>query len=144
MYRRKSIYVSGFGHRNPVPAACRIGPFLYSGGIHGQDPATGEAAEGGLERQCAFMFSHIRAVLSAAGASPDDIIKMTIWMQEPGAREVLNRHWIAMFPDAETRPTRHVMRGTPRADMLIQADFVAILDGQEDEPGAPSAPPGEA
>jgi hypothetical protein len=43
--KRQSIYVDGFAHRNPVPAACRIGNLVYSGGIHGLDPATGVAAD---------------------------------------------------------------------------------------------------
>ena len=33
MARRKSIYVEGFSHKNPIPAACLIGSTLYSGSI---------------------------------------------------------------------------------------------------------------
>lgn len=126
MTRRISIYVDEFGHRNPVPAACRIGQTVYSGGIHGQDPVTRGCAEG-LERQCALMFSHVRSILSAAGGSPEDIIKMTFWMQDPDARSFLNAEWEAMFPDPANRPSRHAVRGTPRPEMLVQCDFIAIL-----------------
>ena len=41
MARRTSIYVEGFSHKNPIPAACRIGSVLESGSIQGTEPATG-------------------------------------------------------------------------------------------------------
>ena len=45
MARRTSIYIEGFGHKNPIPAACRIGNMVYSGSIQGTDPATGKPGE---------------------------------------------------------------------------------------------------
>jgi hypothetical protein len=38
MARRKSIDIEGFSHAAPIPAACRIGNLVASGGIHGIDP----------------------------------------------------------------------------------------------------------
>ena len=35
MVARTSIYVEGFSHKNPIPAACRIGDLLFSGSIQG-------------------------------------------------------------------------------------------------------------
>ena len=49
MQRRRSIYLDGFGHKNPIPAACMIDGLLMTGIIYGQDPETGKAADG-LER----------------------------------------------------------------------------------------------
>jgi len=54
MSQRKSIDLRGFTHRNPIPAACRLGPLLMSGSIlpryaDGTSPAT-------LDEQCALMF----------------------------------------------------------------------------------------
>jgi 2-iminobutanoate/2-iminopropanoate deaminase len=45
MAKRTAIYVSGFAHKNPVPAACQVGNMVFSGGIRGVDPQTGETAE---------------------------------------------------------------------------------------------------
>jgi len=125
--KRSSIYVEGFAHRNPVPAACRIGNLVYSGGIHGLDPETGKTAEG-MERQCELMFAHVRAIVTAAGASPDDIVKMTLWMKDRSQRELVNPHWEALFPDPNNRPTRHAIKAELENGMLIQCDFIAVLD----------------
>ena len=127
MGRRQSIYVDSFAHVNPVPAACRIGNTVYSGGIHGFDPATRQAAEG-MEAQCAFMFAHVRTIIAAAGGTTDDIVKMTLWMNDRSSRPIVNREWIAMFPDEASRPTRHALKANLEGGMLIQCDFVAILD----------------
>jgi 2-iminobutanoate/2-iminopropanoate deaminase len=126
MGRRQSIYVDSFGHANPVPAACRIGNMVYSGGVYGQDPATRKAADG-IEAQCALMFAHVRTIVEAAGGTTEDIIKMTFWMDDRSLRPVVNREWIAMFPDKGSRPTRHALKANLEGGILVQCDFVAIV-----------------
>jgi 2-iminobutanoate/2-iminopropanoate deaminase len=123
--RRTSVYVEGFGHVNPIPAACRIGDLIYSGVITGRDPGTGLPAQT-LDRQCALMFQHLRAIVEAAGASVDDIIKMTVWLKDRGDRTALNREWTALFPDPADRPARHTIGTNLDGDLLIQCEFVAV------------------
>jgi 2-iminobutanoate/2-iminopropanoate deaminase len=127
MQRRTSIYIESFGHRNPIPAACRIGNMVYSGGVHGLDPETGRTAET-LERQCELMFRHVRTIVEAAGGSTDDIVKMTLWMMDRSQRHVVNREWERMFPDRDARPARHALKAELEGGMLIQCDFIAVLE----------------
>lgn len=126
--RRRAIYDTQFRHQNPVPAACRIGQLVYSGGIHGLDPETGKTAEG-FERQCDLMFRHVRAIIEAAGGQPGDIIKMTLWMRDRSheQRAILNPYWLEMFPDPDSRPARHALQSDLGSGMLIQCDFIAVL-----------------
>ena len=126
MAKRKSIDIAGFGHANPIPAACRIGNLMVSGGVHGVDPATGKVAPT-LEAQCAHMFQHVRAIVEAAGGTTDDIIKLTVWMNDRSQRDALNREWVKMFPDEHTRPARHTMRAQLDGGMLIQCDVMAVI-----------------
>ena len=44
MAKRQSIYIEGFAHKNPIPAACRLGNMLMTAIITGMDPATGKVA----------------------------------------------------------------------------------------------------
>jgi 2-iminobutanoate/2-iminopropanoate deaminase len=127
MSKRKSIYVREFQHVNPIPNACRIGNLLVSGVINGVDPATGKVPPT-LEEQCAFLFGHMRRIVEAGGGTTDDIIKMTVWMKDRSQRQVLNREWLKMFPDEETRPARHTMQGNMEAPVLMQCDFTAVID----------------
>ena len=78
--RRKSIHIGGFKHANPIPNACRIGDLVMSGVILGRD-AAGQMPDS-LEAQCANMFGHMKAIVEAAGGSTDDIIKMTVWLND--------------------------------------------------------------
>lgn len=123
---RRSIYAEGFGHKNPIPAACRIGNMLYSGSIQGTDPATG-AYGATIERQCELMFDHVRRIVAAGGGSLADIAKMTVWMRDRSQRGALNEVWLRAFPNPEDRPARHTMKGDLDGDKLIECDFIAVL-----------------
>lgn len=127
MAARKSIYVEGFSHKNPIPAACRIGNLLFSGSIQGTDPATGKYGAT-LAEQCALMFAHVRRIVEAAGGDTGNVVKMTVWMRDRSQREPLNREWLKMFPDANSRPARHTMQASLDGEKLIECDFIAVPD----------------
>ena len=124
---RLSIHVDGFGHRNPIPAACRIGPLLESGSIQGNDPATGKPAAT-IELQCRLMLDQVRRIVEAAGGDTRDIVKLTVWMKDRSQRPALNVPWLEMFPDAQSRPARHAIIA-PELDMgkLIECSFTAWI-----------------
>jgi enamine deaminase RidA (YjgF/YER057c/UK114 family) len=124
---RASIYVEGFSHKNPIPAACRVGPLLESGSIQGNDPATGKPAAT-VEEQCRFMLDNVRRIVEAAGGSTADIVKLTVWMKDRSQRPALNVPWLAMFPDPASRPARHAIVA-PDLDMgkLIECSFTAWI-----------------
>ena len=126
MARRRSIEIEGFRHKNPIPAACRLGNMLMTGIITGTDPATGKLAET-LEAQCANIFRHVRAIMTAAGGSTDDIIKMNVWMADRSRRDVLNAEWIKMFPDPGDRPARHTSQASLEGGQLIVCDITAVF-----------------
>lgn len=127
MTQRRSIYVEGFSHKNPIPAACRLGGLLFSGSIQGTDPTTGKYG-GTLEEQCALMFAHVRRIVAAAGGREDQIVKMTVWMRDRTQRQALNKPWLEMFPDPASRPARHTMASALDGEKLIECDFIAVLD----------------
>lgn len=124
---RTSVYIEGFGHKNPIPAACRIGPLLESGSIQGNDPDTGKPAAT-IEAQCRFMLANVRRIVEAAGGSTRDVIKLTVWMKDRSQRPALNVPWLEMFPDAASRPARHAIIA-PELDMgkLIECSFTAWI-----------------
>lgn len=126
MARRVSIYLPGFGHENPIPVASRIGPFLFSGVLTGRDPATAEMPDS-LDEQCANVFTHVRALMTAAGGSTDEIVKMTFHLARYRERAALNREWIAMFPDPQSRPARQAMAATLDGGALVHCDLMAVL-----------------
>jgi 2-iminobutanoate/2-iminopropanoate deaminase len=125
--RRVSIDMPGFSHANPIPAASRIGPFMFSGALTGRDPETGQMPRS-LDEQCANVFLHVGALMAAAGGTTGDIIKMTFWLAGYRDRDALNREWAAMFPDPASRPARQALAAQLDGGVLIHCDLVAVLD----------------
>jgi 2-iminobutanoate/2-iminopropanoate deaminase len=127
MEKRRSIDVAGARHVNPIPSASRRGPFVVSGAISGADPATGKVPED-LDAQCAAMFANVKRVIETAGGTPEDIVKMNVWITDRALRPIMNKYWVEMFPDAASRPARHtIASGDFSPPMQIQCDLLAVI-----------------
>ncbi len=113
-------------HQNPIPTAVRIGQFLFSSAIPGQDPATGELPTD-PEAQVVFAFENVRRVLAAGGATTDDVAKMTVYLKDLSHRQWVNREWLKMFPEEQDRPVRHAIKSDLPGDMTIQLEIIAVL-----------------
>ncbi|MDX2203547.1 MAG: Rid family hydrolase, partial [Hyphomicrobiaceae bacterium] len=70
---------------------------------------------------------HLKTIVEAAGGSVDDILKLNLWMVDRGKREAVNAEWLAMFPDAASRPARQAMQAELGPGILVQCDFLAVL-----------------
>jgi 2-iminobutanoate/2-iminopropanoate deaminase len=125
MVTRRSIYIGEFSHRSPIPNASRIGNILVSGLIRGVEPDTQQLAAT-LERQCALMFDNLRSTAEKGGATVEDIVKVTFWMEKL-SRPPINTEWVKMFPDPASRPARQIMEVPMEQGVLVQCDFMAVI-----------------
>ena len=100
---------------------------IASGGISGLDPATHKLPDD-LEAQTRTMFANVRPIVEAAGGKVDQIIKMTFWVRDRAARAVIDTHWLEMFPKPESRPARHTLAYQLPDPMLIQCEFLAVVE----------------
>ncbi len=74
----ESLFTSpAFSQGTIAPA----GRTLYVGGQNGRD-ATGALVEGGVGPQVTQAIANVHAVLEAAGATPDDVAKLTIHLAD--------------------------------------------------------------
>jgi len=127
MSKRQSFDVEGLGHANPIPAVSRIGNIVATGGVSGTDVKTGKMPPV-VAAQCANMFANLRAILAAAGATPEDVIRVTVWIKRPEIRTEVNKHWVEMFPDPHSRPARHTMFYDQfLGDAVVQCEAWAVI-----------------
>jgi 2-iminobutanoate/2-iminopropanoate deaminase len=70
----------------------------------------------------------MRSIMIEAGGTLDDIVKLNVWMTDRSQREAINGEWQKTFPDPASRPARQTMQGTLGPGILVQCDFMAILD----------------
>jgi enamine deaminase RidA (YjgF/YER057c/UK114 family) len=126
MSQRVSIEVPGLKHENPIPAACRIGPFLVSSVIAPKD-ADGKVPEG-LDAQCGQVFANLKALLAAAGATSEQVIKLTVWLKDRALRPHVNKFWLELFPDPHSRPARHTFSAPDLPEpQMIQMEIMAVF-----------------
>ncbi|MCL2471229.1 MAG: RidA family protein [Propionibacteriaceae bacterium] len=129
--RRRSIDVDGLGHGGiPIPEASRVGPLLVSGGIGPMDPATGSVSDD-QATQVATAFDNVIRVMTAAGGTTDDIVKVTVLARDRTIRGAVDARWVEMFPDPDSRPARHMLVTDLAGSTLIQLEIIAYLGGQE-------------
>jgi len=127
---RRSIEIEGFSHgAQPIPAACRVGPLIMTGGVYGLDRASSKIPDD-VEEQVRLMFDNLARLLEAGGGGLADVARMTLYVKVPEARAAVNAEWIKAFPDPKSRPARHTLQndGLP-ANMLVQCDATAWVQG---------------
>ena len=103
---RESFEIRPVGHNAPIPMATRVGNFVFTSGVMGADPATGQIPES-LEQQAKNCFINLEAVLAKAGAKPSDVARVTVFIKSNNNRQLVNPAWLEMFPDEHSRPARH-------------------------------------
>lgn len=127
MAHRKAGHPKGKSlHKQPIPTVTRVGNMIFSSGISGQDIATGEMPKD-AEKQIANAFANVKASVEEVGGKVGDIGKMQIALDR-NQRELLNKYWLAMFPDEHDRPVRHVVGAPQAGEMLIQIEFIAVVE----------------
>ena len=125
---RSSIDIEGYNHGQPIPCASRKGPLLVTGGIAGLDTAAGKVPDDVAE-QTRIMFENMKAVLTQAGGSFDDVVKMTFFVKSKEAKGAINAEWEAAFPDPSSRPARHTLSYDDfPANVQIQCDALAWIE----------------
>lgn len=111
----------------PYSQAVRAGNTLYLSGQTPLDPAVGKLAEGGIEAQATQVFENLKAVLAAAGATFDDVVRVAIYMTDLGnfavVNEVMKRYFREPFPARSTIG----VAALPLA-AAVEIDVIAVLD----------------
>lgn len=126
MAKRKVIEIPGLAHQAPIPMGARIGNIVYSSAISGIEPQTKSPPQD-PDKQAEALFRNIRTFMKQAGGTPEDIIRMTVYLKEESYREAINKEWLKMFPDEHSRPARHAIKIELRGEVLFQIELIAVL-----------------
>lgn len=94
----------------PYSQAVRSGEALYCSGQLGIDPATGKLPEG-VAAQTEQSLKNIRALLAAAGAGIENVVKTTVFITNMGGFPVGQRGILQSIRRESSRP---FLRGGPR------------------------------
>lgn len=110
----------------PYAQAIQVGPWLYTSG---QIPLTpqGELVQGGIEEQTRQVLLNLKAVLEAAGATLNDVVKTTVFITDMRLFEPMNEVYAQFFK--EHKPARSCVQveRLPK-DVQVEIECVAYLD----------------
>ena len=126
MAKRKSIHIKGMEHGAPIPNGAVIGNVVFSSAISGKDAKSGVLSSE-PDEQAEAMFRNLRLFLEEAGATPDSIGYMTVFLKEEKYRDAVNKAWIKMFPNEHDRPARHAVKAELRGEILFQVQIIAVV-----------------
>ncbi len=110
----------------PYSQAVRAGAFLFLSGQIPLDPRTGLLVDGDVASQTHQVMRNLGAVLAAAGASLDQVVRTTIYLTNLDDFATVNAIYGTYFEaPAPARATVQVVR-LPR-DAKVEIDAVAYL-----------------
>jgi 2-iminobutanoate/2-iminopropanoate deaminase len=122
--KRKVMTSKGPNPIGPYSQAIIAGDTVYVAGQGPFNPSTREIVSGGIEEQTARTLENIKAILEAAGASMDDVVKVNVYLADLGdfakMNEVYKRYLKEDYPARATVGVK--LLGT----MQIEIECVAV------------------
>lgn len=120
-------------HTDKAPAA--IGPysqgviangFLFTAGQIAIDPATGQVVAGDVVAQTERVLANLKAILDAAGATWNDVVKTTVFLHDMSDFPMVNDAYARALGDA--RPARSTVQvsALPR-NVLVEIEAVVAV-----------------
>ena len=98
MSDRKRVHTEGAPAAiGPYSQAIVSGGFVFTAGQIGLEPDSGEMVEGGVEAQAVRVLENLRAVLEAAGAGMNDVVKTTMYLADFGDFATVNEIYARYF-----------------------------------------------
>jgi 2-iminobutanoate/2-iminopropanoate deaminase len=112
----------------PYSQAIAAGGFVFCSGTAGIDPATGVVGDG-IEAQTELALRNLAAVLTAAGASMADLVKVTIFYSDVADFARLNEVYARHMPDPPPARSAPANVRLPHG-LLISIDAIAVLPAE--------------
>ena len=108
------------------PYSIRAGSLLFVSGQIPLDPATGAMVDGDVAAQTHRVFANLKAILEAAGASLDNVVRSTVYLADMNDFAVVNGVYGTYFSSpAPARATVQAAR-LPK-DARVEIDVIASL-----------------
>lgn len=110
----------------PYSQAIAIDGLLFTAGQIALDPATMSVVPGDVAAQTEQVMLNLAAICTEAGATLDDVVKTTVFLQEMSDFQSMNEVYARHF--GENRPARSTVavRGMPR-DVRVEIEAIVKL-----------------
>jgi reactive intermediate/imine deaminase len=106
--------------------AVRVGNTIWVSGQIPLDPATKELVPGGFEAQAKQTFANVAAIVAAAGATLDDVVKVNISLTDLGNFAAVNAVMASHFREPYPARAAVGVASLPRG-ALIEVECIIAL-----------------
>lgn len=112
----------------PYSQAVAVDNLLFTAGQIALDPVTMTIVPGDVSAQTERVMTNLAAICHAAGASLQDVIKTTVFLQDMSDFQAMNEVYARHF--GENRPARSTVavRGLPR-DVRVEIEAIVRVKG---------------
>ena len=110
----------------PYSSAVLAGSMLYLSGQTPLDPATQALVDGGVGDQTRQCFANLFAVLAAAGLTPDDVVKVNVYLTDMSTFAAMNDAYAEHFAQPYPARTTVEVAGLPLA-ADVEIEMIAEL-----------------
>jgi len=105
----RTISVFGNPDLDPIPVGTLVDDLLHVTRISGRDPQTGVLGDG-IRAQLSNAYANLKLAVENAGGTLDNVAHVSMyWANWTEDREQMNPPWVAVFPNADDRPTYKFM-----------------------------------
>jgi 2-iminobutanoate/2-iminopropanoate deaminase len=112
------------GAIGPYSQAVEVNGTLYISGQVPIDPATGKIVEGGITEQTTQALKNIKAILTAAGYSLNDVVKSTCLLSDMSDFKAMNEVYAQFYTSDQPARAAFAVKGLPLG-ALIEIETVA-------------------
>jgi reactive intermediate/imine deaminase len=106
--------------------AVRVGNTVWVSGQIPLHPATKELVEGGIEAQVRQVFANLQAVVAAAGATFDDVVKVTVFLVDLSHFALVNKVMAENFREPYPARAAVGVAALPRGAQIEVECIVAL------------------
>lgn len=111
----------------PYSQGIIVGGFVFTSGQTGKNPKTGEVPEG-VADQTRQALENIKAILEAAGAAMDNVVKTIVFLADMAYFEELNNVYATYFKN--NSPARSTVQAKLSGDIFkVEIEAVAYIGG---------------
>jgi len=113
----------------PYSPGIRVGPFVYTAGQVGLDPATGKLVGGNVQTETRQALTNLKAVLEAGGSDLEHVVKTTVFLNNIDDFGAMNDVYAEFFKDDP--PARSAIQaGRLPLGALVEIEAVAVVKGE--------------
>jgi 2-iminobutanoate/2-iminopropanoate deaminase len=109
----------------PYSQAIKVGPLLFCSGQIPLD-AAGNKVQGGVSKETEQILQNLQAVLEAAGARMDQVVKTTVFMTDLNDFKFMNQIYERFFPGVPPARSTVQVAKLPR-DAKVEIEAIAVI-----------------